>query len=67
MVDCPLKKMPPMGNLTLVFLGSKKFWSKSVAVVDEVSLETVTREPYLVVILVSMLLSKVRSLEPMGI
>ena len=63
---CPLKNIPPIRNLTLVFFGSKKLWSNVTAVVEVVSLTTFTLDPYLVFNPLSMLVNKAKLAEPIG-
>lgn len=67
LADCPLKKRPPSRNLVFCFFVLRKDESKAAAVVEVVSLETVTRAPYLAVSLLSMPLRRVASDEAMGI
>lgn len=62
-----MKKIPPIKKLTEDFLGNKKVESKVVAVVDVVSFVTVICDPYLKLILLSILFSKVKSEDPIGI
>ena len=67
LVDWPLKKTPPSRKRVFCFLVLRKVESKTAAEVEAVSLETVTLEPYLALSLLSMLLRRVESAEPMGI